>query len=260
MVVVENQRLIWKFQGVFFPNQEELQLRIQDLTSNSFLRVCQTTAQMPDHPNLIERRIFRTSCIDLTKSLEVIYSEMDAKSCRYEIRRVERIGERVQIRKNNSTSNEDFLNLNNRFARLKSEIHPISRRGFQAFLRVSDVFVAYFDERPICGHLIIRDEAIKRAREILSASSRLESKEDARLCRTLNRYLHWYEIQTYRSEGFEVYDIGGIGDGSSSIAKFKLAFGGHHVQENNYIYAGALGSIGNQFRKWMREFRNRLHI
>ena len=40
-----------------------------------------------------------------------------------------------------------------------------------------------------------------------------------------------------------VYDFGGIGDGTSGIAKFKLSFGGKCIEENNYIFGGDLGRI-----------------
>ena len=95
----------------------------------------------------------------------------------------------------------------------------------------------YFNERPVCGHLLLPDRAVKRVRLLFSASSRLNSKEDATVVSPLNRYLHWHEFQKYKADGFESYDFGGISPGGS-ISKFKMSFGGELIEERGYVFAG----------------------
>lgn len=243
MVIIEGRRWVVDFRLVFFPDESELQQLLQFLPPNGILRVRQATIDRLNGPKPVQRSVFRTSCIDLTKTLETLYGEMDAKSCRYEIRKAEKIQARIETRRNDGIACEDFLKLYNRFVSLKGHTHPLSRRRFQEYVKVSDVFVIYLDGRPMCGHLLVRDDTVKRSRLIFSASGRLERGEDSRLSGALNRYLHWHEFQTYKRKGFVLYDFGGIGDGSGSIGKFKLSFGGFRVQDYSYVFAGALGVI-----------------
>jgi lipid II:glycine glycyltransferase (peptidoglycan interpeptide bridge formation enzyme) len=90
---------------------------------------------------------------------------------------------------------------------------------------------------------------------VLSSTSRLASEEDARLSGTLNRYLHWYELMTYKDQGMQLYDFGGVGDGSGPIARFKLSFGGFRTQDYRYVFARALGRIAYKFYKSLLQCR-----
>ncbi len=260
VIVVEGRRWIWKDKLVFFPNEDELLDLVQGLASNALVRVRQTTVEFKSHPNLIQRTLFRTSHIDLRKGLESIYQEMDSKSCRYEIRKVKKVSDRLQIHVNDVRVFEDFLELHNDFVRLKGHTGPLAERRFQQYLPVSDVWVVYFDGRPVAGHLLIHDNCVKRVRLIFSATVRLRSPEAAKLSGPLNRYLHWHELKFYKSKAIEIYDFGGIGDGSSSVAKFKLSFGGFRVAENSYVFAGTLGNIGYKCYRGMTLLRKHLRF
>jgi len=72
------------------------------------------------------------------------------------------------------------------------------------------------------------------------ASRRFENHATARLAGILNVYLHWYEIEKYREEGFQTYDLGGIGglEDNVGVNRFKLQFGGTIVRQHNYLMAG----------------------
>ncbi len=260
MIVVEGGRWIWKDQLVFFPNQDELLDLVQGLASNALVRVRQTTVELKSHPHLVQRSLFRTSHIDLRKDSESIYQEMDSKSCRYEIRKVEKVSDRLQIHFNDVRVFEDFLELHNDFVRLKGHTGPLAERRLQQYLPVSDVWVVYFDGRPVAGHLLIHDHCVKRVRLIFSATVRLQSPEAAKLSGPLNRYLHWHELKFYKSKAIEIYDFGGIGDGSSSVAKFKLSFGGGRVAENSYVFAGTLGNIGYKCYEGMTRLKKHLRF
>jgi hypothetical protein len=116
----------------------------------------------------------------------------------------------------------------------------MSRRRYRHYCAVSDVFVAYLDGEPLVGHLLLRDDQIRRVRLAFSASDRSRNEVKRRLTGPVNRYLHWREFLTYRGIGFETYDFGGIGDGSSSVARLKLSFGGDVEVGQLCVVAGPL--------------------
>jgi hypothetical protein len=240
MVVVEGRRLIWQDKLVFFPSLSESQRLLENLQHNAIVRIRQMSDPLHKHPNLIRSSTFRTSCVDLTKDIGALYDEMDSMTQRY-VRKAERMRERWNIRTNDLRCYEDFFQLYNSFVRLMGHTYPLSRQRLKEYLSVSDVWVIYSDERPIAGRLLVRDDTIKRVRMVLSPTSRLLGKEDAQLSGMLNRYLHWHELMTYKNRGMQLYDFGGVGDGS--IARFKLSFGGFRVQDHSYVLAGALGVI-----------------
>src|SRR5260370_26614335 len=93
---------------------------------------------------------------------------------------------------------------------------------------------------PIWGQVKLLDKESGVSRMRWSGSRRFEDHATARLAGILNVYLHWYEIEKYREEGFQTYDLGGIGglDDNVGVNRFKLQFGGTIVREHNYLVAG----------------------
>ena len=62
----------------------------------------------------------------------------------------------------------------------------------------------------------------------------------------LNRLLHWRNMLSYKEEGFDTYDWGGISDDrTDGRVRFKTSFGGAVVEEYTYLCAGwpQLGTI-----------------
>jgi hypothetical protein len=102
---------------------------------------------------------------------------------------------------------------------------------------------------------LVYDEDSERVRMIFSPTSRLVSREDAQLSGMLNRYLHWQELLSYKARGIKFYDFGGIGDGSSTIARFKLSFGGFRAQDYSYVFSGALGVVGYKLHDLLSQYR-----
>src|ERR1700682_6698056 len=91
---------------------------------------------------------------------------------------------------------------------------------------------------------MIRDEKLKRVGLLWSASTRLKGEDAPALVASLNRWLPWHEMRLYKSEGFRVYDFGGIGGQTPEIAaitRFKLSFGGMGGGEHDFIIAGGAG-------------------
>ena len=150
------------------------------------------------------------------------------------------------IRRNDPSAYSDFLKLHNAFVGRSKYSEPLSRSRLDRLKSCVDVFVAYFDGRPMCGHVLLGDESIGRVELLFSASTRLEEEEDARVVSWVNRWLHWCEIRLFKAERMLLYDLGGAATDTShtaGIAQFKQSFGGTRVVEHSYIAAGPMGKL-----------------
>lgn len=122
-----------------------------------------------------------------------------------------------------------------------------------------DIFVSYFEGRPLCAHAYIRDEKLKRVGLMLAASTRLSGEDAPAFVGSINRWLHWYEMRLYKSEGIETYDLGGTGVSTlqkEAIARFKLSLGGRQVVEHNYMIANPLGRLAIRLFYALRRLRS----
>ena len=262
LIIIGRQYLIFNDRLIFFPNESELQKIASKLSCIDFARVRLTTACLSkDYPGLIHREIVRSWCIDLTKDIENVYREMNPKTTRYRIRKAEKMRDNLHVCMNDTSAHKDFFNLYNNFVRTKRHTYMLSEKRFKEYLKFSDVFVIYFKERPICGHLRLRDDSAKRASGVFAVSTRLNTPEDAKLSGILNRYLIWHELQTYKDKGVELYDFGGCPK-TGSIAQYKMSFGGFPVEEHCYVLAGssslkALGKMGYNSYLWIAKMRAR---
>jgi Acetyltransferase (GNAT) domain len=180
-----------------------------------------------------------TSVVDLTQEPDSILGGMDAKSCRYEIRRAEKLGERLTLRRNDGAAARDFRRLLEGLIAHTRHVRPPSRRRYEQYRAVSDIAVAYVDGTPVAGHLVVRDPGARRTRLVFSASVRHEPGALQKLSGPVNRWLHWQELLLYREEGYGAYDFGGVNP-QSPIGRFKLSFGGEMERGTNVVLAGSL--------------------
>jgi hypothetical protein len=238
MVIIERKlaRLVL-YKAVFFPTDETL-TQLSERSSPALMsKLFWTTTELRNANCVVRHHKSATVCIDLTGTLETI-SKGVAKNTRYEVRQAEKLGARVRISRGAELT-RDFLALYKDLARSKPGLLEINRGALDRYLGHADTFIAYLDERVVCGHVVLRDTDIGRARLLYSASRRFDDRETARLSGTLNRFLHWHEICAYRKEGFKTYDLGGIQeDETNGITQFKMSFGGQIVQEHTYLCAG----------------------
>jgi len=201
-----------------------------------------------------------TSCIDLTASVDELLHNMAAKSCRYEVRRAEKLGDRLRFRTNDDAVRGDFFTLYNQFVEWKGYTKPITARRYHRYLQVGDVTVAYLDGVPVAGHLLVADHDVGRVRLVFSASARFAEGEAAERAGPVNRWLHWQEFLHYREAGLATYDFGG-GSSKSSIGRFKLSFGGemeegHCVAVEGTLVRGPLRSM-EAVQHFARRYRAR---
>ena len=196
-----------------------------------------------------------TTCVDLRPPPDEIRTRFDAKSCRYEIRRAEKLGARLDVRRDDPHAVRDFTKLYDAFVERRRFSPQMRRSRLRRYLRVGNVFVAYLDDEPVVGHVVVVDPLAARARLVFSASTRLDGGPQHALVGPVNRWLHWREMRQYRNAGIVTYDFGGVSPTSAS-ARFKLSFGGSLDEGRNLVVAGraagrllaAVGATSGDFR------------
>jgi lipid II:glycine glycyltransferase (peptidoglycan interpeptide bridge formation enzyme) len=206
---------------------------------------------------VVHHQAFRTSLVDLTRGTDELFNDLNRNS-RTQVRKVERMRDRVEVRRNNGVD-ADFLAIYNDFVQVKRHSERISQRRLQQLQPFTDLFVSYFDGRPVCAHAYIKDSKLKRVGLMLAGSTRLTGKDAPVFVGSMNRWLHWYEMQLYKSEGIEIYDLGGIGSSTQekeAITRFKLSLGGNQVVEHNYMIAYPLGRLAIRLFYALRRFRS----
>ncbi|MGD0291519.1 MAG: GNAT family N-acetyltransferase [Candidatus Binataceae bacterium] len=245
MVIVDTNWKVFRYRVAYFPTQQLSEMLIHELATNELLRIRQTPAELDNSSNLLRRTVFKSIRINLSEDLSVLRRKMD-ETCRRWLRKAEKFHGEIEIRRNSPAATADFITLYNRFASRSKHSGPLSPGRLQRFAGMSDLLVLYSRSRPVCGHFWLRDEVASRVRLLFSASSRLEGKEDAILVGALNRYLHWHEIEFFKSEQFDTYDLGGFEaeeDLEDSLTRYKLSLGGSIVRENNYCVGRGVAKL-----------------
>jgi hypothetical protein len=258
MVIVETSRGLFRVVDVYYPQLREATGIAGDLALNQIVYVRQAPGYLPPNPLAVRYRPFETILLDLTRGREELFGGF-SRTCRYQVRRTDRAGDKIEVRRNNDAAYRDFLTIHNGFVAVKKYAEKLTEQRLDAIKPFADVFVAYFDGRPVCGHVSIRDERLGRVGLVWSASTRLKGEDSPTFVGSLNRWLHWYEIQRHKLEGMRAYDFGGVGTDTpetAAIAKFKLSFGGTRVLEHNYIIARAAGRAAIRFFYAIRRFRS----
>lgn len=235
------------YRVVFFPSDEILLSLTKRPRPIQLARLFWTATELEGSSYVVKHERSATVCINLQKPPEDLLKGV-AKNTRYEVRQAEKLGTRMRIVRNGAGANAEIVALYNNLASAKSELTKIGEGALTRYEGHSDTFVAYLDERPVCGHVLLRDTEIGRARLLYSASRRFGDRETAKLSGFLNRFLHWHELCAYREEGFGTYDLGGIRqDRADGITQFKMSFGGEVVAEHTYLCAG-LPLLGSAVR------------
>jgi len=239
MVIIDrNLGGIVPYRAVFFPTDETLTELTERTKPTQMARLFWTATELRNANRVVRHEKTATVCIDLSGTLGTL-SKGVAKNTRYEIRQAEKLGDRIRIERNGPELTDKFLALFNDFVRSKPEVAAINHSMLRRYEAHADIFMAYLDGNPVCGHVLLRDVEIGRARLLYSASRRFDDRETARLSGTLNRFLHWHEICAYREERFSAYDLGGIKeDKADGITQFKMSFGGDVLKEHTYLCTG----------------------
>jgi hypothetical protein len=230
MVVFERVILgRFRYFKVFMPTEEQLNQLATSMRGLDVLRVFSGPTSLRDA---------QTTIVDLSKGQDAIYAGMHT-SCRYKVRRAEKMRNRFEIVMNTESARKDFLQLYNSFASSKRNMPLLKVQRFNEYLPHADVFMLYFEGRPTCGRLVLRDEETRTALMLYSGTRRFEQDADTITVGLLNRYLHWHEMKTYLAAGMEKYDFGGIGPRNPSVSNFKMSFGGQLYTLGLYLYSAS---------------------
>ena len=238
MIVTSTWRGPFRDHQVFFPTTTELRALATACRPYEVFRSPHVVGTIDAiRTRIIDRST--TSCLDLTLPADTLLKNMSAKSCRYEIRRAEKLGDRLSFRTTDPTVRADYFELYNKFVEWKGYTKPITARRYERYLQIGDVMVAYLDGVPVAGHLLVADPDASRVRLVFSASARFDDGGPAERVGPVNRWLHWREMLHYRDAGYATYDFGG-GSTSSSIGRFKLSFGGVIEEGHSVAVEGSL--------------------
>ncbi len=242
MVVFERKVFgFFRYRKVVFPTLEGVSGLLAQLAPNDIVRF-NYDGCLPPSAKLIDSFPVSTIIIDLRQSLDRIRAGMRRTSCRHSLRRVGQMLDRIRIAERTDAAAADFLTLYNGLARAKHGLTRMSARALRRYLVAADVRVIYLDGRALCGHVNVGDPHTRRAGGLFAANRRLEIGEHPAMCADLNRYLYWHEMQAYRAQGMESFDLGGLGHENPQTARFnqfKLSFGGPIVTGHCYTFAGA---------------------
>ncbi len=256
MVTVESKRGPFRVSDVYYPEACEIHGLGRSLAVNQIIYIRQAQQFFETEGPVVHHRVFRTSLVDLTRGRDELFEDLNSTT-RNLVRRIERVRDQVEVRRNNGVDS-DFLAIYNAFVGIKRHSERLSPRRLQELKPFADIFVSYYEGRPLCAHAYVRDEKLKRVGLILAASTRLSAADTPVFVGAVNRWLHWYEMQLYKSEGIETYDLGGIGTSTpqkEAIARFKLSLGGQQVVEHNYMIANPLGRLAIAFFYALRRLR-----
>jgi hypothetical protein len=248
VVVIERRfaRLL-SYKMAFFADEASLYRVAENLRPTELVRFFYTRDKLDRSRFVVACDRSLTARNDLRQPMEKLWKGLEHCS-RTDIRRAESLGSRVRITCNEEESRGDFLTVFNNFARRKDGVRQISSRILQRYERFTDRLVLYLDDEPMVVNLVLRDHGSGRVRGLYSGSRRLDTEDpkQARAVGNLNRLLHWRNMLSYKQQGFDTYDWGGISeDRSDGKVRFKLSFGGAIAEECTYLCAGSprLGTI-----------------
>lgn len=229
-------------------------------------------AMVPElRPWVFRCQPFHTPLIDLACPEEELWQGLEAKSCRYEIRKAQKM-ECVVSRNEDCEAARLLINDSIRRLRYRAEL---GQAEWRAMLPRHDIFLCRWQGHPLAAHVLLRDHP-GRIRLLLSGGVDRGDERFRAAVGPANRLLHWRELQHYKTEGYRFYDLGGCDmDKQSphySNTQFKLSFGAQVVEEpivylaKNPVRRGYLRGIGSVRRAvrripwpeaWLQVFRTR---
>lgn len=184
-----------------------------------------------------------TLTIDLTQPSETLFQAVH-KDTRAEIRRADRDGVVLEVQDaKQSLVRDDFLGFYNGFAAAKG-LHPLNALHLEcaassgaldiSAARAADGTVLVMHAHLVCPGRVRLLHSASHFRDVDAAKRQSIGRA--------NRWLHWRDIERFKTAGAKLYDFGGWYAGQTDetllrINKFKEEFGGRPVQEWNSVVA-----------------------
>jgi hypothetical protein len=230
MRVLSFKHLWFKALQVCWPDSAAAVYPLLDQAPIIILWQCPKKMVAELQPYAFRTRPFWTPLLDLSVSEDELWRQLDAKSCRYEIRKARKM-ETTILHNEEMESARLLINESIRRLRYRTELSPAE---WQALFPPHEVFICKWEGEPVAAHVILPDHP-GRARLLLSGTVDRHDPRYHNVAGPLNRLLHWVEFQHYKANGFRYYDFGGCDLDKSSptypVTEFKLSFGGQPVEE-----------------------------
>lgn len=230
MFVHNSAHLKFKALQVWWPESVEAVRPLLARAPVVMLWQCPESLAPAFRPWTFRTQPFQTPLVDLTQSEESLWQQLEAKSCRYEIRKAQKL-ECVAAREEDTEAARVLINAS--IARLRYR-QPFTPEHWRASLPGHDIFVCRWQGQPVAAHMMLCDLP-GRVRLELSGSEDRANEKFRGVIGPANRLLHWHEMLHYRRAGVRHYDFGGCDLRKDSheypITQFKLSFGGQVVSE-----------------------------
>jgi hypothetical protein len=222
----------FKFKAMFcwWPQSLDQVRGLMDQAPVVLLRQCPETLARELSGWVFKSRPFHTPLLDLKRTEEEIWQKLDPKSCRYEIRKGQKLDCAISVNEATDVA-RTLLNESIRRLRYREEITP---ERWQSELHAHDVFLCRWEGVPVAAHVMFRDPP-NRARLFFSGTADRNEERFRPVVGPCNRLLHWHELRHYHAAGYHYYDFGGCELDKAAvdypITQFKLSFGGEIVSE-----------------------------
>lgn len=167
-----------------------------------------------------------TSTIDLTQTAEELYGAIKSNT-RNEIKRAQKEGCTFDY----NYDYESFVPFYNDFCESKGLNDSINVHTLAKYNKTLITRVLSSEGVVLAMHATVINDQDKEAMLLYSCSKRLSEGVDRKLIGWGNRYLHWAEIEYFKSIGMKRYEWNGVCTDPEqtavyNISQFKLAFGG----------------------------------
>ena len=176
---------------------------------------------------------FHTIWIDLAKQEDDLLKEMN-KTTRNEVRRASGENLMADFWQEEAASQAEhfcrFFTANSVVSESNAEIGRwLKTHGLHQTLALSRISDG--EGRVLVWHAYYRDRRHARLKYSVSLARQENAAVPASAVGRANRYLHWLDILRFRSEGLQIYDLGGWYPGTEDekllrINQFKEGFGG----------------------------------
>lgn len=201
----------------------------------------------------------QTLIIDLKKSEEEIFNDIN-KTVRYEINRS--IKENIKFNMYTSKQLNEKKELVDEFHVCYDEMYKekdldtrLNIESFERYIKNDMIYlsVASDEVENLVYHVYTYDN--KKVRFLYSCSTFRASDDKKNIIGRANKFLHWKDIQFFKSIGIEIYDLGGICsyENPNGIDRFKINLGGKPKSYYNITYgntvAGKIGILGLKIKK-----------
>jgi hypothetical protein len=186
--------------------------------------------------------IYRTSIVDLTPDEDAIYSAMSSKSCRYCIRKAEKLGVVIEEAYDEGFADDYYAQLCDVFAK-QSLIPTYGKRRVQLLIR----------HLLPTGNLLLLRAREPQGRCIATGIflgmnqyayfwGNASWRQDQHLCP--NEAIHWHAMRYWKRKGVHFYDFCGGG-------LYKRKYGGrqiesYHLWKNKYPWIGWARSLAER--------------